>query len=274
MVQDARPAIILASVGKNCRQGRSPFDQCWTGDFDPSRSMRPLRISQAHLMRESEQRVEHAAFSGDAREKLVATRVLGDAVLRRSWTSEHLRILSDVATQRRSANQIAVLKMKSFALVHRKALFEYLRERDIRGEKLRRALALFHSSRCQTDALIAEHGQYLRSACSYLCATHLGSTVVCDGAFQDPFARYEEVYKEYFRAFCDAALAGAHDDEVAAQTLLIPLFKYHVAEQRRAILLMPRLIPMQDRDAALRQPTGDTQKLKRPNFDGHDIPKI
>lgn len=235
--------------------------------------MRALRISQARLMRESEERVLDAAVSAEPRERLVAIRVLEDAGLRRSWTAEHRRILCDVASERRSANQIAVLKIKSFALVHRKALFEYLREREFRGEKLRRALALFHSSRCQTDALIVEHGQYLRSACSYLCATHLGTTVVCDGAFQDPFAHYEQLFKDYFRAFCDAALAGPNDEVVATQTVLIPLFKYHVAEQRRAIMLMPRLEPTQDRDAMLRQPTGDTVTLPRPTFLVHAGPK-
>lgn len=228
------------------------------------RAIRLQGTTPSRLMRESEQCVEHAACSPDSPEQAVASRVLQNAGLWRTWAAEHLRIMRDVGTQRRAAKQITVLKLKSFALIHRKALFEYLRDRKIRGNDLRRVLALFHSSRCQTDALIAEHGQYLRSACSYMCATHLGSTVVCDGSFQDPFAHYEDLYREYFRAFCDVTLAGVNNEAVAPQRVLIPLLKYHVIEQRRGILHMPRIEPGRDRGSGHPLRVGDTQKIYRP----------
>jgi hypothetical protein len=230
--------------------------------------MRPQGISHARLMRESEERVASAAYSSNPQEQIVAGRVLENAGLWCSWAAEHHQLLRDVATQRRPDTQIAALKSKSFVLIHRKALFEYLSEREVRGQKRRRVLALFHRSRCYTDAVIAEHGQYVRSACSYICTSHLGSAVIRDGAFEDPFNRYEHLYSEYFRTFCDVALAGEQSDDVASQRALLPYLKYQLTEQRQAILSLPRSAPRILHDSNLRRPTGDTLKLERPQFDG------
>lgn len=230
--------------------------------------MNRLGISHLRLMRESEDRVERAARSPDAGERMVAGRVMETPSLQRLWAAEHSSLLQAVATHRGPGNQVAALKSTSFKLIHRKGLFEYLRLRPLAPAERRRVLAFFHPSRSLTDAIIAEHHEYVRSACSYLCTNHLGLEVIGDGTFEGPFARYEELFSDYFRAFCDVALSTLPDAEVAHLRALLPYLKHQMADQRSAILALPYSRATLLKQELQRQPTGDTVRLRRPSFDG------
>ena len=227
------------------------------------RAMNRLRISHVRLMRESEDRVERAVHSLDPYERMVAGRVLETPLLQRTWAAEHFSILQSIATERRASNQVAALKSSSFKLIHRKALFEYLRLRGFAAGDKRRAMALFHPSRSLTDAVIIEHREYLRSACSYLCTSYLGGVVIGDGTFDDPFARYEELYSDYFRTFCDVALTAEQDGEVGNLRALLPYLKHQVAQRRLAILSLPYSKPISVRQNYL----GASQPATRSTVD-------
>ena len=115
--------------------------------------------------------------------------------------------------------------------------------------------------------MVAEHGEYLRSAGSFLCTQHLGSSVFQNAVFLAPLQRYEELYREYFAAFCGAALArqnGASAKTIADQQALLPLLKYDLARLRQSILALPHRTAELIEDTLLRQPTGDTVRIKRP----------
>ena len=230
--------------------------------------MNRLAISHVRLMRESEDRIDRAVRSPDPCERMIAGRVLETPSLQRAWAAEHCSLLHGVADQRSPSNQVSALKSTSFKLIHRKALFEYLRARPLSPRERRRVMAFFHPARSLTDAVVAEHHEYLRSACSYLCTSYLGRVVIGDGTFEEPFARYEDLYSEYFWAFCDVALAPEPDGGIAHLRALLPYLKHQVAEQRLALLALPRSKPSLLRETLLRQPTGDTVKLRRPPFDG------
>ncbi len=107
--------------------------------------------------------------------------------------------------------------------------------------------------------VIAEHGAYLRRACSYLCTSHLGSEVVQDPAFLDPMQRYEELYTEYFNLYCSALVEGG--GAMPGSEALLPLLKQQLHEYRLAILDPRGAQPFLRREAELRRPTGDTQRL-------------
>ena len=110
--------------------------------------------------------------------------------------------------------------------------------------------------------MIAEHGNFVRSACSHLCSNHIGTVVMLDGAFQEPMARYEELFREYFRTFCDVSL---HErDETESLRALLPYLKHQLTELRTAILAMPRTLPDLLYEARIRRPTGDTVRMPRP----------
>lgn len=70
---------------------------------------------------------------------------------------------------------------------------------------------------------------------------YLGEHLMRDAALDEPLQLYERWYAEYFRTFCDVALAETEEEknEVALMETLKPLLKYRLAEARQAILQMP-----------------------------------
>ena len=218
----------------------------------------------ARLMEESEARVGMAACFDSPVDMLVASRLLEHPDAYRRWEAEHDRLMRAVSEQARRARQVVALRSTAFALVHRKATFEYLRDRQITGAKRRRLFALFCGFRDYTNAVLAEHRNYVRCSSSYLCTHHLAEHLMQDAAFDEPLRIYEQWYAEYFRAFCDAALAETEEEKraTAAMDALRPLLKYQLAEARKAILAMPQM-PAEDwREAQIRKPTGDTQRVR------------
>lgn len=217
----------------------------------------------ARLMEESEWRVEIAA-SSRLPEDFVARRVLESPVVYRRWAGEHDRLLRAVSVQSRVAEQVLSLRSTAMNLVHRKALFEYLRERQLSGRKRHRLFKLFYGCRDYSNAVLSEHSNYVRCSSSYLCTLHLTEHLMHDAAVTEPLALYEERYAEYFRAFCDGELAETEDERILAEQLdaLRPLLKFQLGEARRHILKMPLAPERQWREVEIRRPTGETQRLR------------
>jgi hypothetical protein len=215
-------------------------------------------------MDESEARVEMAGCFESEADRLVASRILERPDAYRRWEAEHAHLLRAASEQAQLSRQVVLLRSAACALVHRKAPFEYLRDCQVRGTKRHRLFTLFYGFRDYTNAVVAEHGNYVRSSSSYLCMNYLGEHLMRDAAFDEPLQIYEQWYAEYFRAFCDVALAETEEEKQKAAPMgaLQPLLKYKLAEAREAILQMPQLSAQEWREASIRKPTGDTQRLR------------
>ena len=215
------------------------------------------------LMEESESRVEMTAQASSPADILVAQRILEQPVEFTRWALHHDRLMREVSARNRLSQQMTALRATAFKLVHRRALFEYLRDQQVTGEKRRKLFALFYGCSDYTNAVLAEHASYVRCSSSYLCTQHLAEHLMHDPALDEPLTLYEQWYTEYFRAFCDVELAETEDDKQAclAQDSLKPLLKHRVSEARRAILEMP-LTPREWREVRIRRATGDTQRLR------------
>ena len=76
---------------------------------------------------------------------------------------------------------------------------------------------------------------------------------------------YQEWYADYFRVFCDVALADTEEEklELAPAEALKPLLKHRLREARDAILKLPQVPATIWREVELRKATGETQKLRR-----------
>src|SRR5207237_5720624 len=85
-----------------------------------------------------------------------------------------------VSEQVRLPRQVVALRSTAFALVHRKAIFEYLRDRHVTGPRRHRVFALFYGIRDYGNAVLAEHGNYVRCSSSYLCTYHLAEHLMQD----------------------------------------------------------------------------------------------
>lgn len=195
-------------------------------------------ISHNQLMDESERRLHSAAHCGLPIEETVAARILDNAKDYHRWEGEHASIMKRIAIERRCEMQKSALLCASLSLIHRKALFEYLRDRNIRGNERRRLIAFFFSHRDYDSAVIAEHGNYLRSAASYLCSSYVGRQLLLDEIFDEPLQQYEDLYADYFRAYCDSALLSNHDPAAGyVRPLVLPL-KQQVTQWRSALLAL------------------------------------
>lgn len=196
----------------------------------PTRLQRSHLVSHQQLFEESERRLATAASSGRADEELVASRLLANAALYTRWEFEHRALLLRVLRERRAARRQAELLAVCVTLVHRKALFEYLRQSQLRGEEritlFYRALGRDHYSR----QVVHEHGNYLRSAASYLCMVHLGVNVFGNPLFGLPLGEYEALYSDLYHANCEAHLLDPADP-------LAGYFRQSAVSLRKQVLL-------------------------------------
>jgi len=216
------------------------------------------------LMEASEARVEMAAAFDSPTDTLVASRILGHPQAYRRWEAEHDCLMRCVSGQTHVDSQVVALRSTALSLVHRKARFDYLRCRQITGRKRHRFFTVFYSSRDYLNAVLAEHGKYVRCSSSYLCTQYLAEQLMEDYALEQPLQVYEQWYAEYFRVYCDGALAETEEEKLAAAPMqeLKPLLKHQLAEAREAILQMPQKPAKDWREVQIRKSTGDTQKLR------------
>jgi hypothetical protein len=212
-------------------------------------------------MRESTARVESALRSTDAREHVVAQRVLATPGSWHAWELEHSGLMRQVADFVVLRNQAVALRRASLRLIHGKALFEYLKKHNVRGDARANLLQHFHRTLVYENAVVAEHTVYVRKACSYLCASHLGTELVHDPAFLDPMQQYETLFREYFELYC-STLIPTSGEQPEAEPPLLPLLKQQLSEWRWVILNPKQALPYLQRESELRRPAGDTQKLR------------
>jgi hypothetical protein len=222
-------------------------------------------ISHSRLMRESTDRIEIALRSDDARENLIAHRLSESSCTWQLWENEHSGLMRHVADNGILRSQVAALRHTALRLIHGKALFEYLRRREVRGAERTRILHYFYPTRGYQYAVIAEHGAFVRKACSYLCTSHVGTDLVQDPAFLDPMQHYENLYAEYFDLYC-ATLFPADGVESACERSLLPLLKHQLGEWRWIILNPRQSLPRVKREREIRRTTGDTQLLPQLKF--------
>lgn len=221
-------------------------------------------ISQTRLMDESELCIADAAKNGTPVQVLVASRLLAYPSVYYRWECEHAQLMRQVSQHTYLHRQAIALRSTALKLLHRKAVFEYLQERQLTREQRQRLIRMFHSFKDYTSSLIAEHGNYLRGASSYLCSHHLARRFMKDSAFAEPLHLYQERYNDYFRVFCDVELATTEQEKAAVEPmrLLRPLLKMQLAEARQAVLTMPYRPEKVWREVEIRRPTGDTARLR------------
>jgi hypothetical protein len=218
------------------------------------------RWNAARLMEYSERHLTLTARSGAPSEAQLASRLLENVVLYRSWEHSHGRLMQAVA---RAPRQTAPLELRkvTFLTLHRKAPFEYLRDRHVTGVARRQIIqALFGESQSYGRQLVREHEAYVSSACSLLCADSLCSAVLHDDHFCEALAKYEEAYAEYYRVYCDSLLSD-QAGESAPMSALLPYLRYQLKIIRDHMLAGANQHTVLKDLEALYAASGDTQKL-------------
>lgn len=204
--------------------------------------------------------LQDASTTGSEEESRCASRVLRSPATWRRWEIEFGRAIRPVTAYRTRMLQIRNLRQVGLTWVHRAAPFRHLRDARLRGEHRADLVLSLHTHATYSRAMLAEHELYLMSVCHSCCATHLGEDVLGDTLFEESMRRYQQLYMDYFRSHC-AALQERDAAAIGAARALLPMLKVQLAELRQAILDHPLRAGWLQREAALRDPTGDTQRL-------------
>src|SRR5215475_11063566 len=107
--------------------------------------MRIQGISQARLMDESEVCIVEAAKSGTPAQMMVATRLISHPESYRRWEAEHAQLMIRVSSHNYLHRQALALRATALTVLHRKAVFEYLQERQLTLVQRQKLMAMFHS---------------------------------------------------------------------------------------------------------------------------------
>jgi hypothetical protein len=219
-----------------------------------------IGYSSARLMEYSEQYLQMAAQAGACEEATVATRLMLDVPLYRTWEQSHGRLMRGVAARRHRMQQIVELKKISFLTLHRKAPFEYLRDRRVHGHARRTLVQTLFGTQEYTQCILREHTAYLSSAATFFCTDSLCADLMRDEAFSEALVHYQEAYNEYYRAYCDSLLAHQAGDTSPLEALL-PYLRYQLKIIRDHMVAgapqESEFTQLQSLYASL----GDTQKL-------------
>lgn len=174
-------------------------------------------LSRRHktLMDESEQALYAAAQHQSGSDARIAKQIISDAKTHELWEVRHAELVRPVAEQNGRAPQVIALRDLEVRLVHRRALFDHLREHRLRGEDRERLFQVFYGPREFQDAVLAEHRQYMLAVSSRVSTDHL-IDVMSDPISKKLLAQYETLYTRYFDLYC--YVVGAEDRACADAT--------------------------------------------------------
>jgi hypothetical protein len=191
------------------------------------------------LMRVSHSHVEATSRDNGHAQQILALRLMQHPGTYSEWEHQHSQLMQRVCQPTQFRAQLVQMRATTVRLIHRRAVFEYLRDRKITGEKRHRYIAMFYGSRDYANSMLLEHGHYTRSWASASCSWYIGSEVLRDPAFDAPMLEYEEWYGEYFRMFYDLQLATPADNRATCDRALLPILRRR-AEQARERLVRLR----------------------------------
>ncbi len=230
----------------------------------PASSLPPRaahRFRCAELMEYSEQHLAKTAQFGPGADAMFATRLLQDVSLYQTWAHSHELLMRSVTASASRTRQALQLKRVTFLTLHRKAPFEYLRDRRVTGLPRRILVRELFGAQDYTRCILREHVAFLTAACSFICADSLCEQRLHDQAFCRAMEHYYDAYTEYYRAFCDSLLA-AQMGELAPLQPLLPYLRYRLKIIREHMLAgAPQQSEFTELQA-LYAASGDTQKLR------------
>lgn len=153
------------------------------------------------IMDESEHALHAAAESPRENDARIARQVVGDSKIYRLWEARHAQSILPVAKHSNGVRQILELRVLETQLVHRRALFEYVRDNQTRGKERQRLFTLFYGPRDFQNAVLAEHRQYVLAISSTVSADHL-IDLMHEPISQILLKKYKETFKRYFALSC------------------------------------------------------------------------
>ncbi len=194
------------------------------------------------LMDVSESRLDVLRYSGTDDERRVITRLLDQPSAYRRWGAFHYPLMQKVADTRNRREQLVRLRQTNFVLLHRQALFEYLRDSGVNGDERETLFQAFYGPTDYSRAVVNEHRRYVQSNSSLYCADHLQIELLHDTCFTSEFVEYREQYMEYFALYCHCVIAENRGSGYAMQSILLEM-KQRLAKTAAQLIALPEYLP-------------------------------
>ena len=195
-------------------------------------------LSASVLMNVSEIRIEDIRWSGSDDQKQVVNRLFERETAYGQWECFHSGLMKSVSGGSNRKEQLIKMRRTRFTLIHRQALFQYLRDSEITGARREAVIRGFHDTTDYMRAVVQEHGRYLQSNSSLFCADHLAYSVLRDHRFTNGLEAYRQKYLDYFSLYCNWIIAENEGAEYPTRRL-IPEAKRTLAEMQARLLRMP-----------------------------------
>jgi len=206
--------------------------------------MRQSAVAASILIDVSEMRIDALHWSGEDEERQIVKRLCATPAGYRRWWAFHASLMRRAGGSSSRQAQIAMMRGKSFELIHRKALFEYLRDSALTAESREAVVTAFHGSIDFRRALVAEHGRYLHSNSSLYCTQYLNDSILRDSRFDRGLENYRQVYMDFFDHHCRWILAESRGESYTSR-YLIPAYKARLTVMKSELLSLP--LPVAER---------------------------
>lgn len=157
------------------------------------------------LMRTSETALHDAVAAPAEDVARVAKTVIADSRTYRNWETRHAELLVPAARSADDRRLLAEMRAAQLRLVPRSALFNYLRENQVVGDKRVRIFRLFHGTLDFNDSVLLEHRNFLLAESSQISAAHI-LLMMHDNPGNALVDQYEQAYARYFALKCERLL--------------------------------------------------------------------
>jgi hypothetical protein len=214
------------------------------------------RVMLDRMMECSEEQISEVARYGERHQKLVACRVLESAHNFRHWEGTHSQLLRQIVNAGTAARQILQVRRMALSMIHRKAPFEYLRDKHVCGAARHRFFHVMYGPHDFASAVVHEHRNYLAAGASYLCVERF-----CAESSMRSLADYERRYTGYWRAHTARLLNERTTSSKALPERLLEQVRRDLQQRRNRVL---NAVPSKADELTmeeLRRPTGDTVRL-------------
>lgn len=209
-----------------------------TNNKNKNIKMRTPALCSKAFMNVSESRIERIRWSGSDDERWYVDRLFDSPATYRRWESSHYGLMNKVAASQTTKGQVVGLRKAWFSLLQRQALFQHLRESNIIGAEREMLVSAFHASTDYSEAVVAEHGNFLRSNSSLLCATYLGRTLLDDKKFNEGLNEFHSAYMEFFSLHCNWIIAEKRGHDFPLRPVLTEM-KTTLSRVRNRLMALP-----------------------------------
>lgn len=215
------------------------------------------------MLETSELRIEEAAGSADRPARMAASRVLESAQAYREWGISHNQLISAVVMQKSAAQQVLAVKRMALSVIHRKAPFEYLRDHAVRGGARQRFFQTMYGRSDYARVAVLEHRHYTSAMCSYLCIERF-----CGNASLQRIRDYERRYTSFWNLQVQARERQVLGDDLSGEmdAAVLRSLRTEVEATRKELLDSRASAADRYTLEELRRPTGDTVRIRRPQF--------